>query len=214
MSNRVTGQAFKIAAIAGVLLGATALSGCSSLGLGMGGGDVTNSISPSASAGGQQAMPSALQPIGPANTQVASGPFIPPANIGGASGGGLVTGSAPVGVVSSSALPPLTGSETMSAQPSLSPVQQTQSAALGSPAPAPSLAVVPENAYIHVIESGESLYTIARRYNVTPQAIVQANGMGQTKVVVRGPDPPGVTVPSQPPRQRALGWRPFRFFQF
>ena len=44
--------------------------------------------------------------------------------------------------------------------------------------------------------------------------LVQANGMGQTKVVVRGPDPPGVTVPSQPPRQRALGWRPFRFFQF
>ena len=165
MSNRVAGQALKIAAIAGVLLGATALSGCSSLGLGMGGGDVTNSISPSASVGGQQAIPSALKPIGPATTQVAAGPFIPPADIGGASGGGvLVTGSAPAGVVSSSALPPLTGSETMSAQPSLAPVQQTQSAALGSPASAaPSLAVVPENAYIHVIESGESLYTIARR---------------------------------------------------
>ncbi len=44
--------------------------------------------------------------------------------------------------------------------------------------------------------------------------LVQANGMSQTKVVVRGPDPPGVTVPSQPPRQRALGWQPFRFFQF
>jgi len=44
--------------------------------------------------------------------------------------------------------------------------------------------------------------------------LVQANGMGQTKVVVRGPDPPGVTVPSQPPRQRARGWQPFRFFQF
>jgi murein DD-endopeptidase MepM/ murein hydrolase activator NlpD len=211
MSNRVAGQAFKIAAIAGVLLGATALSGCSSLGLGKGGGDVTNSISPSASVGGQQAMPSALKPIGPASTQVASGPFIPPADIGGASGGVLVTGSAPAGVVSSSALPPLTGSETMSAQPSLSPVQQTQSAALGSPASAaPSLAVVPENAYIHVIESGESLYTIARRYNVTAQAIVQANGMGSPdkifvgqKVIIPGlkaaPKPAGTQVASIAP---------------
>ncbi|MEO6394901.1 MAG: M23 family metallopeptidase [Devosia sp.] len=41
----------------------------------------------------------------------------------------------------------------------------------------PTLAVVPTDAYIHVIESGESLYTIARRYDVTAQAIVQANGM-------------------------------------
>src|SRR6478752_5205147 len=44
--------------------------------------------------------------------------------------------------------------------------------------------------------------------------LVQANGMLQTKVVVRGPDPPGVTVPSQPPRQRARVCRPFQFFQF
>jgi hypothetical protein len=28
--------------------------------------------------------------------------------------------------------------------------------------------------------------------------LVLANGMAQTKVVVRGPDPPGITVPSQP----------------
>jgi lipoprotein-anchoring transpeptidase ErfK/SrfK len=41
--------------------------------------------------------------------------------------------------------------------------------------------------------------------------LVAANGMANTKVVVRGSDPPGVTVPSQPPRQRA---RPWRFFQF
>jgi murein DD-endopeptidase MepM/ murein hydrolase activator NlpD len=40
----------------------------------------------------------------------------------------------------------------------------------------PSLAVVPQNAYVHVVASGESLYTIARRYNVGPQQIVQANG--------------------------------------
>ena len=40
----------------------------------------------------------------------------------------------------------------------------------------PSLVAVPPNAYVHVIESGESLYTIARRYDVTAQSIVQANG--------------------------------------
>src|SRR6478609_10041999 len=34
--------------------------------------------------------------------------------------------------------------------------------------------------------------------------------LSQTNVV-RGPDPPGVTVPSQPPRQKR-GWQPFRFF--
>ncbi|MEO6015092.1 MAG: M23 family metallopeptidase [Devosia sp.] len=187
MSNRVAGKALKIAAIVGLLLGSTALAGCSSLGLG-GGGDVTGSIAPGATAGGSQSMPASLKPIG-ATTKVATGPFIPPEDIGGGSGG-LVTGSAPIGTISSSALPPLTGSEKMSAQPSLAPVQQTKSASLGtlSPAPAaaPTLAVVPDNAYIHVIESGESLYTVARRYNVTAQAIVQANGMSSPDKIYVG----------------------------
>ena len=186
MSNRLAGKALKIAAMTGVLVGSTALAGCSSLGLGLGGGDVTGSTSPATRAGGQQSMPPALRPV-TAGTQVAVGPFIPPEDIGGGSGG-LVTGSAPIGVVSSSALPPLTGSETMSAQPSLAPVQQTKSASLGTltSTPAPTLKAVPENAYIHVIESGESLYTIARRYNVTAQAIVQANGLGSPDKIYVG----------------------------
>jgi murein DD-endopeptidase MepM/ murein hydrolase activator NlpD len=189
MSYRVAGKALKIAAMTGLLVGSTALAGCSSLGLGLGGGDVTGSISPGTSANGQQSMPPTLKPV-TAGTQVAVGPFIPPEDIGGGSGG-LVTGSAPIGVVSSSALPPLTGSETMSAQPSLSPVQQTQSASLGiTPGPAPvatpTLKAVPENAYIHVIESGESLYTVARRYNVTAQAIVLANGMASPDKIYVG----------------------------
>ena len=199
MSNRVAGKALRIAAIAGLLLGSTALAGCSSLGLGLGGGDVTGSIAPAASPGGQQSMPPALQPIGD-RTQVAAGPFIPPADIGGGSGG-LVTGSAPVGVVSSSALPPLTGSDTMSAQPSLVSVSApTQSAPLASPAPSKTLSVVPDNAYIHVIESGESLYTIARRYNVTAQAIVQANGMGSPDKIFVGQKIiiPGLTAKTAP----------------
>ncbi len=200
MSNRVAGRALRIAAIAGLLLGSTALAGCSSLGLGLGGGDVTGSISPAASSGGQQSLPPTLQPSGD-RTEVALGPFIPPADIGGGSGG-LVTGSAPVGQVSSSALPPLTGSDTMPAQPSLVSVSApTQSAPLASPAPAATnLSVVPDNAYVHVIESGESLYTIARRYNVTAQAIVQANGMASPDKIFVGQKIiiPGLTAKSTP----------------
>jgi murein DD-endopeptidase MepM/ murein hydrolase activator NlpD len=196
MSNRVAGRALKIAAIAGLLVGSTALAGCSSLGMG---GGTTGSISPGATSGGLQSMPPALKPVA-SRTAVASGPFIPPANIGGGSGGGLVTGSAPVGVVSSSALPPLTGSDPMSAQPSLVSVSApTQSGTLAPPA-GKTLSVVPDNAYIHVIESGESLYTIARRYNVTAQAIVLANGMSSPDKIFVGQKViiPGMTAKTAP----------------
>jgi murein DD-endopeptidase MepM/ murein hydrolase activator NlpD len=52
--------------------------------------------------------------------------------------------------------------------------------------PAPQLAVASGNAYTHQIASGESLYTIARRYDVTTQAIVQANGLGSPDKIVVG----------------------------
>jgi len=39
--------------------------------------------------------------------------------------------------------------------------------------------------------------------------LVTAEGMASTKVVVRGPDPPGVYAPSQPPQQRPTG--PFQW---
>jgi hypothetical protein len=57
MSNRVAGQALRIAAFAGLLVGSASLAGCSSLGLGLGGGDVTGSTSSVNSIGGSQAMP-------------------------------------------------------------------------------------------------------------------------------------------------------------
>ena len=45
--------------------------------------------------------------------------------------------------------------------------------------------------------------------------LVHANGMTTTKVVVRGTDPPGVTVPSKPPRQGRVRSRQRRpFFRF
>jgi lipoprotein-anchoring transpeptidase ErfK/SrfK len=44
--------------------------------------------------------------------------------------------------------------------------------------------------------------------------LVTAEGMGNTKVVVRGLDPPGVFTPSQPPQQRRPAW-PFQgLFRF
>jgi lipoprotein-anchoring transpeptidase ErfK/SrfK len=45
--------------------------------------------------------------------------------------------------------------------------------------------------------------------------LVQADGMAETKVVVRGADPPGITVPSQPPRQKPVSpWQRPLFFPF
>jgi murein DD-endopeptidase MepM/ murein hydrolase activator NlpD len=78
--------------------------------------------------------------------------------------------------------------------------------------------VVPQNAYTHVIESGESLYTIARRYDVTAQAIVQANGfsspdkifVGQKLIIPGRPDvlaarDKGMALAPHPAQQSAQG---------
>ena len=66
----------------------------------------------------------------------------------------------------------------MSAQPQLAnPAPAPKLASLGTQPATSNLNVVPANAYAHTIESGESLYTIARKYNVTAQAIMQANGI-------------------------------------
>jgi lipoprotein-anchoring transpeptidase ErfK/SrfK len=43
--------------------------------------------------------------------------------------------------------------------------------------------------------------------------LVQAQGMSQTKVVVRGSDPPGYYAPTQPPQQRTRPGRGFPFFR-
>jgi murein DD-endopeptidase MepM/ murein hydrolase activator NlpD len=55
-----------------------------------------------------------------------------------------------------------------------------------APAPSTGLVSIPSDAYVHVIESGESLYTIARRYDVTAQAIVQANGFSSPDKIFVG----------------------------
>ena len=81
MSNRVTAKAFRSAAIVGLLVGATALSGCSSLG-GFGfDRTTTGSVNAAAPMASSQPMPGKL----------AESRFVPPANIGG---GGAVGATA------------------------------------------------------------------------------------------------------------------------
>ncbi|HVY51017.1 MAG TPA: M23 family metallopeptidase [Devosia sp.] len=207
MSKGVAGQALRITAFAGLLMGSASLAGCSSLGLGLG-GDVTGSTGSVNQVGGSQTMPMALQPIAPQSTRVAAGPYIPPEDIDGSGAGGLVTGSAPPGTVSTTSLPPLSGNSSMSAQPQLAnPDPAPKIASLGPGTPPHNLGTlpasapaIPPNAFTHTIESGESLYTIARKYGVTAQAIMQANGItspdriyvGQKLVI------PGMTRPQAP----------------
>lgn len=86
----------------------------------------------------------------------------------------------------------------MQAQPALASAAPMPSpAALGSLPTnnsVPTLAAAPTTAlpastggtFTHTIASGESLYTIARRYDVTTQAIVQANSLGSPDKIVVG----------------------------
>ncbi len=209
---RVTGQALKLVAFAGLLAGAVSLSGCSTLGSAAF-GDTTGSIDQNRLGSTNQAMPPALGKV----QRVASGPYVPPNDIGSGGGGDdFATSSMPMGSVSTEALPALTSkgsSSTMSAQPSLAPVTVgTKTAPLGSTTaklaqPEHNLAVVPANAYVHVIESGEFLYTIARHYDVTAQAIVQANGIVLARQDLCRPEGhhPGA---QRPARRQGRPWLP------
>jgi murein DD-endopeptidase MepM/ murein hydrolase activator NlpD len=67
----------------------------------------------------------------------------------------------------------------------LSPVPATPRVA-DIPASNPTLVSIPSDAYVHQVESGESLYTIARRYDVTAQAIIQANGFSSPDKIFVG----------------------------
>jgi murein DD-endopeptidase MepM/ murein hydrolase activator NlpD len=208
MSNRVTGKTLKTAAIVGLFAGATALSGCSSLG-GLGfDRTATGSVNAAAPMNTAQAMPRTLVP--PENIGGGSGPaLIGSNNMGSQSMGGQPMASRPLGSVSTEDLPVLTssanGSNTMmpAAQP-LSPVPATNLASVPA-APANSLVSVPSDAYVHVIESGESLYTVARRYNVTAQAIISANGFSSPDKIYVGQK---IVIPGKASQLAALGPKP------
>jgi murein DD-endopeptidase MepM/ murein hydrolase activator NlpD len=91
--------------------------------------------------------------------------------------------------------PPQGTMPAMQAQPAIASAPMPSPAALGSlPANSsvPTLAAVTPAApavggtFSHTIASGESLYTIARRYEVTTQAIVQANNLSSPDKIVVG----------------------------
>ncbi|WP_082092491.1 peptidoglycan DD-metalloendopeptidase family protein [Devosia epidermidihirudinis] len=219
MSIRVSRRAPKGAvAMAGLVVAAIALSGCSSLGSRAFGDPVTTgSLPQSAPTSFNQPMPASL---GAPQAMVAENQFLPPANVGGGGGGnwnqqpvqnswnqpaqsGFTQPLAPVATanampsVQSQDLPVLGSSSPMGSQPAM----QAQTA-FASAAPMPSPAVLgslptnnavptvanaaPANAFTHQIASGESLYTIARRYDVTTQAIVLANGLSSPDKIVVG----------------------------
>jgi murein DD-endopeptidase MepM/ murein hydrolase activator NlpD len=144
------------------------------------------------------------QPMPTLQTASLAGAYVPPADIGGGGFPSTTTASPAFGnSVASQDLPSLTnGTQTMPAQPQMtsvevaavSPALATPSSDLGTIDPVES-----GGQYVHTIASGESLYTIARRYNVTAQAIVQANGFSSPDKIFVGQRIviPGVTANSQ-----------------
>ena len=149
-----------------------------------------------------QPMPSALQPQA---TRVA-GNFVPPSDIGGGSSpaGMIQGGQFPQNSVTTNDLPVLatstSGDPQMSAHsPSASVQLAARPATLGETMPSVDVDTPASTAvsggFRHVIESGESLYTIARRYNVTAQAIVQANGLASPDKIYVGQS---IVIPGRP----------------
>ncbi len=205
MSNGLTGKALRIAAIAGMFVSASALAGCSSLsGLGFD-RTATGSVNASSDFQGTQPMPKTLV----APTQVAAGPFIPPNDIGGGSSAmamaPLPAGTQQLGTITTEDLQSLNSdngsNQMMPAVQPLSPVPATPRVA-DIPASNPTLVSIPSDAYVHQVESGESLYTIARRYNVTAQAIIQANGFSSPDKIFVGQK---LVIPGKASQLAALG---------
>ena len=220
MSNRVFPRTHRSAvALAGIMIAAVGLSGCSSLGgRSFGDSTVTGSVGQAGPTSTlNQPMPPTLG--APQGVQVASMEFLPPANVGATWTAGGTMPPAPVGngfmqpsgmtspigasgsSVQTQALPALSSSSSMGttqampAQQTLAPLPAAPAAvAMGTPSNAilpvnssvPVQAAANANAYTHTIAAGESLYTIARKYDVTTQAIVHANGLSSPDKIIVG----------------------------
>lgn len=224
MSIRVSRRAPKsVVAMAGLVVTAVALSGCSSLGSrAFGDPQTTSSVPTSSPSSFNQSMPSSL---GSPQMMTAESQFVPPANVGGGwnsqpaqtqqawnqpsqpawnqpvqNGAPMATASMPS--VQSQDLPVLSNQSSQGSAPAMQP-QFASAAPMPSPAvlgslptnnsvpalasatPAPAAGAA-AGTFTHTIASGESLYTIARRYEVTTQALVQANGLSSPDKIVVG----------------------------
>ena len=212
-------------AMVGLVAASVALSGCSSLGSRAFGDPTTTSSVPANSPssfnqsmpstlGGPQTMTADNQYLPPAN--VGGGWNGQPAQTQqawnqptqGVYAAPVATANAAPSVQSQD-LPVLSN---QSSQGSLSAMQAQPAFASAAPMPSPAvLGTLPTNnsvpalasaspaaaggAFTHTIASGESLYTIARRYEVTTQALVQANGLSSPDKIVVGQK---VIIPGRP----------------
>jgi len=199
----IRGLRVTVGTIVGLLAAASTLAGCSTFGMGASSDQVvTGSTGYSGTSNLNQQMPSAL------GTQVAEGPYVPPADVGSGVSGGSSTqtyaslpSSTSSSSISSQDLPVIGNTSSngnfpaMSAQQSAAHVPVAPKAPLLANTPAANLSVVPAGTYTHVIKSGESLYTIAKHYNVTAQAIMQATGLSAPDKIFVGQR---VVIPGRP----------------
>ncbi|WP_323015135.1 peptidoglycan DD-metalloendopeptidase family protein [Devosia sp.] len=203
-------------AMAVLAIAAMTLSGCSSLGSRAFGDPVTTgSVQQSAPASLGQPMPASLGApqtqvaeamfLPPANVGNGwnSAPVSQPMNSLPAA---PVMSAGAMPTVQSQDLPVLSNSSSQGSQPvmqaqpsfasatpmpspavlgSLPPNSSVPTLAATTPAAAPA-AAAGANAFTHTIASGESLYTIARRYEVTTQALVSANNLSSPDKIVVG----------------------------
>lgn len=179
MRNRYIFSNLRRSASATALIaGSLVLAGCSSMGSFGSDPTVTNASGQSVGAAWGQSMPA----------------YIPPANIGGGTPT-YATANQPViidrttaqpiggsGAVAAQDLPPLqpsvTSTTAMPAQTAVVSAPSQLPPALAAPASStPQLGVVSGDTYTHTIASGESLYTIARRYDVSATDIIAANSI-------------------------------------
>ncbi len=93
---------------------------------------------------------------------------------------------------------PVKSTPTMTASTSPAEIQtqpQTLQPPVTNTAAAATPRLVPENAFMHKIEAGESLYVIARRYDVSPDSIVTANGLASADRIFVGQE---LIIPGRP----------------
>ncbi|MCB1516850.1 MAG: M23 family metallopeptidase [Hyphomicrobiaceae bacterium] len=229
MSNRLrVSGAHVVPKVTATLLVAVSLAGCS--GLGFGG---TSAQAPLFTGSTQTANPGDLNQAMPnqlSRTGEPDGRYLPPADVGSQGmSDPMMTGSiapiqpisvmnGPTQSVATQPLPTLPQTQTPGNQPAMqahqnvTPLFQNNSTPTVDPVTTPqrNLSVVPDNAFQHTIERGESLYAIARRYGVTTEQIIDANNLdapdqiyvGQKLIIPGRPDLLAARAPQSTPAQQ------------